>query len=150
MITNKNEAKAMRKKINLSVNANSIAQHVIQIQNGIIKHVNVNVKIIVSAKKIVVGILAHIFVRIVSILNNITDNSEIEYDDIMSVMNIVSTKRIKTIVTNVTKNRHSKQERDILRTVSVVVLLLLIFCIISYHYGKTKRSDAQNEMGMEI
>ena len=114
------------------------------------KHVNVNVKIIASAKKIVVGILAHIFVRIVSILKNITDNSEIEYDDIMSVMDIVSTKRIKTMATNVTKNCLSKQKRDILRTVSVVILLLLIFCIISYHYGKTKSSEAQNEMGMEI
>ena len=32
------------------VNASSIVQHVIQIKNGIIGHVNVNVKIIVSAK----------------------------------------------------------------------------------------------------
>ena len=31
------------------------------------KHVNVNVKIIALAKKIIVGILAHLFVRIVSI-----------------------------------------------------------------------------------
>ena len=49
------------------VNANSIVQHVIQIKNGIIKHLNVNVKIIMSAKKIIVGILANVFVRIVSI-----------------------------------------------------------------------------------
>ena len=48
------------------VNANSIEQHVIQIKNGIIKHVNVNVKIIVHTKKIIVGIPAHIFVRIAS------------------------------------------------------------------------------------
>ena len=47
------------------VTANSIVQHVIRIKNGIIKHVNVNVKI--GAKKIIVGILAHVFVRIVSI-----------------------------------------------------------------------------------
>ena len=33
------------------VNANSIAQYVIQIKNGTIKHVNVNIKIIVGAKK---------------------------------------------------------------------------------------------------
>ena len=46
------------------LNANSIVQHVIQIENGIIKHVNVNVKIIISAKKIIAGILAHVFVRI--------------------------------------------------------------------------------------
>ena len=49
------------------VTANSIVQRVIQSKNGIIKHVNLNVKIIVSAKMIIVGILAHIFVRIASI-----------------------------------------------------------------------------------
>ena len=49
------------------VNENSIVQHAIQIKNGIMKHVNVNVKIIVSAKKIIVGILAHTFVRTASI-----------------------------------------------------------------------------------
>ena len=49
------------------LNANSIVQHVIQIKNGIIKHANVNVKIIISVKKIPDGILAHIFVRTESI-----------------------------------------------------------------------------------
>ena len=34
------------------VNASSIVQHVIQIKIEIIKHVNVNVKIIIHAKKI--------------------------------------------------------------------------------------------------
>ena len=47
-------------------NRNSRVQNVIQIKNGIIKHVNVNVKII-SVKKIIVAILAHVFVRTVSI-----------------------------------------------------------------------------------
>ena len=56
MITKKNEGKA-----------NSIVQHVIQSKNGIRKHANVNVKNIVSAKKIIVGILVHVFVRVVSI-----------------------------------------------------------------------------------
>ena len=41
--------------------------HVIQIKNGIMKHVNVNVKIIINVKKIKAGILAHVFVRIASI-----------------------------------------------------------------------------------
>ena len=49
------------------VNKNSIVQYVIQIKNGITKHVNVNVKIIVRTENIIVGILAHVFVRIVSI-----------------------------------------------------------------------------------
>ena len=38
-------------KIHVIVNANSIVQYLIQIKNGIIKHVNVNVKIILRAKK---------------------------------------------------------------------------------------------------
>ena len=42
-------------------------KHEIQIKNGIIKHVNVNIKIIISAKKIIVGILARALVRIASI-----------------------------------------------------------------------------------
>ena len=48
----------------MTVNANSIVQHVIQIKNRIIKHVNVNVNII-SVKKLIVGILAYVFVRII-------------------------------------------------------------------------------------
>ena len=44
------------------VNTSSIVQHVIQIKNGIIKHV----KIIVNAKNIIVGFLAHAFVRTVN------------------------------------------------------------------------------------
>ena len=67
MITNKNEAKQPQNIFHVIVNANSVVQHVIQIKNGIIKHVNVNVKCIVSAKKIIVGILAHVFVRIANI-----------------------------------------------------------------------------------
>ena len=49
------------------LNADSIVQHVTQKKNRKIKHVNVYVKIIISVKKIIVGILAHTFVRIVSI-----------------------------------------------------------------------------------
>ena len=48
-------------------NANSIVQHVIQIKNGIMEYVNVSVKIIKHAKKIIVGILAHARARTVSI-----------------------------------------------------------------------------------
>ena len=62
MITNKNEAKAMI--FNVTVNANSIVQLAIQFKNGITKLVNVNVKV---AKRIIVGILAHVFVRKASI-----------------------------------------------------------------------------------
>ena len=48
-------------------NENLIVQHAIQIKNGIKKYVNVNVKIILSPKKIALGILTHGFVRIASI-----------------------------------------------------------------------------------
>ena len=48
-------------------NGNSIVQHAIKMKNGIIKHVNVNIKIIESVKKIIVGTLTHVFVRIGSI-----------------------------------------------------------------------------------
>ena len=49
------------------INANSIVEHLIQIKNRVIKHVNVNVKIAISAKKIIVGILGDAFVRRASI-----------------------------------------------------------------------------------
>ena len=49
------------------LNERSIVQDVIQIKNGIIKHVNVNVNTIVSAKNIIVAILPLVFVRITSI-----------------------------------------------------------------------------------
>ena len=57
----------MAKHISCDLNTNSIAQQVIQIKNGIIKYVNVNVKIIISATNIIVGNLAGVFVRIASI-----------------------------------------------------------------------------------
>ena len=67
MKTNKSEAKAMTKYISCDSNANSKVQLAIQIKTGITKLVNVNVKIIISAKKITVGILTDVFVRIASI-----------------------------------------------------------------------------------
>ena len=47
-------------------NAIAVVQQAIQIKNGIIKHINVNVKIVVSTKKIIVRILAPEFVRILN------------------------------------------------------------------------------------
>ena len=49
------------------VNVNSTVQHVIQINIGIMNHVNANLKTIKRAKKILVGVLMHIFKRTVSI-----------------------------------------------------------------------------------
>ena len=47
------------------INANPIVQHVIPIKDGIIKHVNVNVKINVTARKVTVWIVAHTLVRMI-------------------------------------------------------------------------------------
>ena len=58
IITNKNEGKTMKKIFHVIV---------MQIKNGIIKHVNVNIEIIIIAKMIIIGILVHVFVRIASI-----------------------------------------------------------------------------------
>ena len=67
VITNKNEAKTMAKHISRDCKCkfNSTTCNSNQKWNN--KHVNVNVKIMISAKKIIAGILAHIFVRIASI-----------------------------------------------------------------------------------
>ena len=51
----------------MTVNVNSIVQYGIQIKNGIIKYVNVSLKIIFNAKEIIVGMPAHVSVRITSI-----------------------------------------------------------------------------------
>ena len=61
IITNKDEAKAMTEHISSGCRCkfNSTTCYS--------KHVNVNIKIIISTKKIIVGILAHVFVRIVKI-----------------------------------------------------------------------------------
>ena len=80
-------------------NANLIFKHVIQIKNRIRNYVNANVKIIAHTKKIIVGILAHVFVKMVSILKSILDTSEIACDEITSVMDIVPTKMTNTIAT---------------------------------------------------
>ena len=49
------------------VNANLIVQHVVPIKNGIMTNVNMSVKSIARANKIITGILTHLFVRIIVI-----------------------------------------------------------------------------------
>ena len=67
-----------------------------------------------------------------------------KFDETVIVMDIVSTKKINTITTNVMSaasiNCHSKKVRDcyILHTVLLVIILLLIIIIICYHYAKQK------------
>ena len=145
MIANKNEAKTMTKIFHVNVNANLIVQHVIQIKNGIIKHVNVNVKIIISAKKIIVGILAHVFDS--KYLKRIADTSVITCDETISVINIVSTKVTNTLaavsINCPTKKIRNKIDCYILYKVLLVIILLLIITIICYCYTKhrSKQKD---------
>ena len=66
IITNTNEAKKWQNKFHAIANANSILELAIQIKKGIIDYVNVSVKILVNAENVIVGILANVFVRMIS------------------------------------------------------------------------------------
>ena len=121
-------------------NANSIVQLAFQIKNGIMKHVHVSVKVIVHARKIIVGILAHVFLKIVSIEKILL---MIQKSCVMNVMDIVSTEMTNTIATNVSTNSDGKKVRYkmdcyILHTVLLVITLSMIITIICYHYAKLK------------
>ena len=121
-------------------NANSIVQLAFQIKNGIMKHVHVSVKVIVHARKIIVGILAHVFLKIVSIEKILL---MIQKLCVMNVMDIVSTEMTNTIATNVSTNSDGKKVRYkmdcyILHTVLLVITLSMKITIICYHYAKLK------------
>ena len=92
-----------------------MVQYVIQYKNGTIKYVNVNTKIFISAKKIIVGILADVF---------ICENS----------------KYLKSVAITVYINCHSKKVREcyISHRILLVIILPLIITIICNHYAKKK------------
>ena len=78
-------------------------------------------KIIVSAKKIIIGILAHVFVRISvksKYLKIIADTIVTQCDEIIIFMDSLSTKKVNTIAANVTStasmNWHSKKSKRLL------------------------------------
>ena len=85
--------------------------------------------------------------KISKYLKSIADTSVIECDELITVMDIISTKKTNTIGTNVMStasiNCHSKKVRDcyILHTVLLVIILLLIITIICCHYIKQKSVD---------
>ena len=64
--------------------------------------VTVAAKIIVRAKKIIVRILAHAFVRIVSVFKSIADTSVIVCYEITKAIDRVSTNEMNTIPTSMT------------------------------------------------
>ena len=68
----------------VNLHENAIVQHVIQIKNGITKHVNVNVKIIVSAKKI-----SRNPSTCISEIKSIADTFVISCDKVIDVMGFV-------------------------------------------------------------
>ena len=131
------------------VNANSIVQLAIQIKNEIMINANASVKAIVQAKKVIVGILAYAFCENSKYLKHIVDDSMIARDEIVYVMNIVSTNManaIKTIMTNtISTNMSTNYDRKkvrykmdcyIFHTVLLMIILLFIIAIICYHDAK--------------
>ena len=126
-------------------NSNLIVQYVVQIENIIIAYVNVDVKLLFSAKKIIVRILTHAFVRISiksKYLKIIADTIVTGCDEIITFMDRLLTKNTNTIATNVTStvsiNWHSKKVRDcfILRTVSVAIILIITITCCYYSEQK--------------
>ena len=81
-------------------------------------------------------------------LKSIADTSEIDCDEIIAVVDVVSTKITNAIATNVISSVsidcHSKKVKDcsILHTVLLVMILLLIIIIIRYYYEKGKGINA--------
>ena len=77
-------------------------------------------------------------------LKSIVDTSVTECDEIIIILDIVSTKKTNTIATNVTStasiNCHSKKVRhySILHTVVLVIILLLMIIVICYYCSKQK------------
>ena len=74
-------------------------------------------------------------------LTGIADTSVIACDEIIPVMDIVSTKITNTTAANVSINFEDKKVRYkndcyILHTVLLAIILLLIITIICYHYAK--------------
>ena len=143
MITNKMKIKQWQNIFNVIINANLIVQLAIQIKNGITKLVNVNVNVNVSWNPST-GICENS-----KYLRSIANTSVIQCDEIITILNIISTKKANNIVANVTSNVsvncHSIKVRDfyILHTVLLVIILLLIIIIVCYHYAKQKDINVQ-------
>ena len=82
-------------------------------------------------------------------LKSIADTSVIAYDEIISIINIVSTKMTNAIATNVSINYHNKKVRwkidcYIFYSVLLAIMLPLITAIICYHYAKHRSKQEGN------
>ena len=74
------------------VNANSIVEHAIEIKNEIIKHVNVNVKIIITVKKISWNLSTYICENS-KYFKSVAYTSVTDYDEIVIAIGNSSTKK---------------------------------------------------------
>ena len=81
---------------------NPIVCCTIQIKNGIMKHVNVSVIVIVHAKMIIVRILPRAFVGMFSVNKSIADTFVSARSEIISATDNMSTNVTNTIPTNMT------------------------------------------------
>ena len=103
------------------VNTNSKVERVIQIKIGIIKHVSLNVKVIVIKKDY--GWNPSTYTCDISKSSkSIADISVIASDETVYVMDIASTKMTNTIATRVSINSHNEED----------IKLIVIFCIKFY------------------
>ena len=107
------------------------------------KHVNVSVKIIVSAKKDYSWNLSTYICENSKYLKSIADTLVIACDEIISAMDIISTSVTNTIGATVSIYSDDKKVRFkvdcyILHTVLLVIILLLIITISCCHYAKHK------------
>ena len=81
-------------------------------------------------------------------LKSIADSSVIKCDEIITVLDIISTKKTNTIAVNVTITASlkydNKKVRDcyFLHAVLLAIILLLVIIIICYHSAKQKNIDA--------
>ena len=102
------------------VNENSIVQLVIQIKNGIMKYVNVSVKIIAHAKKI---ISANLVQQFVNVTNHVPTN----------VANTISANATSTVPLN-SDNKKVRYAINcyVLYTFLLVTILLFIITIICF------------------
>ena len=88
------------------VNANSVVQHIIQIKNGQCECKNYS-----TCKKDYSWNPSTCICEDSKYLKNCADTSVIEFDAIITVIDILSTKETNAIATNVTKNCHSKKSK---------------------------------------
>ena len=127
------------------VNTNSIVQNLIQIENGIIKHVYKNYG---TWKKDYSWNPSICICENDKYLKSILDTSVISCGEIISVMDIASTKMTNTIAKNVSINSDGKKvkykiDSYILNIVLLVIILLLIVTIICYimqNIGQSKKT----------